>query len=244
MDLKDFTAIQLDRSMLADVVRADSFRVSLTADDNVLEHIEAVRDGATLRIRLASGSYRLREKPRATITLPALERIEVAGASRATIHGFESDGPFHATTSGASTLDGSIKAGTADFEASGASTLKLSGSARASRLHGSGASTLDLTEFAASGEKMTIEADGASKVQLRGSAKAAVLRASGASQLRLADLALDAADIELDGASNALIRVKDLLKYHVHSASHLEYLGEPTITAASKTGTSSVSHRR
>ena len=68
--------------------------------------------------------------------------------------------------------------------------------------------------------------------------------ASGASRLRLADLALDAADIELDGASNAVIRVKDLLKYHVNSASHLEYLGEPTITAASKTGASSVSHRR
>ena len=68
---------------------------------------------------------------------------------------------------------------------------------------------------------------------------------SGASQLRLADLALDAADVELSGASDAVIRVKDLLKYDVNSASHLEYLGEPDDQAgASKTGVSSVSHRR
>ena len=244
VDVRDFTAIQIAHTIQAEVTRADSFQVRLTADDNILDHIEAVREGSTLRIRLAPGRYRLREKPRASITLPALERIEVAGASQATIQGFESDRAFSALTSGASTLDGSIKAGDADFEASGASTLKLSGSARASRLHGSGASTLELTEFAVSGEKLTVEADGASTIRLRGSAKAAVLKASGASQLKLADLALDAADVEVSGASNAVVRVKDLLNYGVSSASHLEYCGDPTIRKARKAGASSVSHRR
>jgi hypothetical protein len=81
-------------------------------------------------------------------------------------------------------------------------------------------------------------------VRLRGAAKAAVLKASGASQLKLADLALDAADVEVSGASNASIRVKDLLNYDVSSASHLEYRGEPAIKKAGKTGASSVSHRR
>ncbi len=91
---------------------------------------------------------------------------------------------------------------------------------------------------------MPIEADGASTVRLRGTAKAAVLKAQGASRLDLAELALDAADVELDGASNAVVRVKDLLNYNVSSASHLEYRGEPTIKRAAKTGASSVSHRR
>ncbi len=71
-----------------------------------------------------------------------------------------------------------------------------------------------------------------------------MLKASGASHLKLADLALDAADVELSGASHAAIRVKDLLNYDVSSASHLEYLGEPTIKRAEKSGASSVSHRR
>jgi eukaryotic-like serine/threonine-protein kinase len=244
VDVKDFTAIQIAATIQAEVTRADAFRVSLTADDNVVERIEAVRDGSTLRIRLAPGRYRLREKLRAAITLPALEGIEVTGASRATVQGFESDRPFRGRASGASTLEGSIKAGDADFEGSGASTIKLGGSARAARLDASGASTVNLADFAVGTEKLMIEASGASTVRLRGTAKAAVLRATGASQLRLADLALDAADIVLEGASNAAIRVKDLLKYDVTSASHLEYLGEPTIKQAKKTGASSVSHRR
>jgi serine/threonine-protein kinase len=244
VDIKDFTAIQVDHAMQADVNRADSFRVSLTADDNILERVQAVRDGATLRIGLAPGSYRFRERPRAAITLPILERIGLSGASRATIRGFESDRPFRASTSGASTLEGSINAGDADLDLDGASTVKLGGSARAARLHAEGASTLELADFTVSGDKLTIEAEGASTVRLRGTARAAVLKAEGASQLKLTDLALDAADIELGGASHASIRVKDLLYYDVSSASHLEYRGEPTIKKASKTGASSVFHLR
>jgi hypothetical protein len=111
-------------------------------------------------------------------------------------------------------------------------------------LDASGASTLNLAEFAVGAEKVMIETSGASTVRLRGTAKAAVLKATGASQLRLADLALDAADIVLEGASNAAIQVKELLRYDVTSASHLEYRGEPTIKQAKKTGASSVSHRQ
>ena len=35
-DLKDFTTIRVERSIAAEVTRADAFGVSLTADDNIL----------------------------------------------------------------------------------------------------------------------------------------------------------------------------------------------------------------
>jgi serine/threonine-protein kinase len=244
VDVKDFTSIRIAQSIQAEVTRADSFRVSLTADDNILERIQAVRDGSTLRIGLAPGRYRLREKPRASITLPVLEQVELSGASRATVQGFESDRPFRALTSGASRLEGSIKAGDVDLDASGASTVKLGGSSRSARLSASGASKLELADWQVVGDTLAIDVNGASSARLRGMAKAAVLKATGASHLRLSDLALDGADVELSGASSAVIRVKDLLRYDVSSASHLEYLGEPTIKAAKKTGASSVSHRQ
>jgi serine/threonine-protein kinase len=244
VDVRDFTSIQIAHAVQADVTRADTFQLRLTADDNIVERVEVVRDGSTLRIRLAPGSYRFREKPRASITLPILEQVELAGASRATVQGFESDRPFRALMSGASALEGSIKAGDTDFDVSGASTVKLRTSARTARLHASGASTLELADLAVSGEILTIAVDGASMVRLGGSATAAVLKAEGASHLDLTGLALDAADVELSGASGATIRVKDLLNYNVSSASHLKYQGEPTIKKAEKTGASSVSHRR
>ena len=107
----------------------------------------------------------------------------------------------------------------------------------------SGASRLELADWQVNGEKLTIDLSGASSARLRGSARAAVLKAEGASHLYLADLALEAADVMLGGASNATVRVKSLLNYELSSASRLEYLGEPTIGKARRTGTSSVSHR-
>jgi serine/threonine-protein kinase len=245
-ELADFIGIEVGNTFQATVTRADRFAVSVTADDNVLEHVLVDKDGKSLRVRLEGGrNYRLgRDTLKLAVTLPVLEAIEVSGSSRARVVGFDSDRPFRLRAIGVSSVAGSIKAGDADFALEGASTVKLQGSARVAKLNASGASTLELADFVVTGDKMTAEADGASTLRLGGSARAAVLKASGASHLELADLALDAADVELSGASDAAVRVKDLLNYDISSASHLEYLGEPTIQRAEKSGASSVSHRR
>ncbi len=243
VDLKDFTGIRLASAMRAEVTRADAFQVRITADDNILDHVRAVRDGSTLKLDLAPGSYRFREPPRVSIAMPALEMIDLSGASRATVQGFESDRPFRALTGGASTLEGSIKAGTIDVNADGASTLKLRGSAKGAQVSASGASTLDLSGFSVAADRLPIEANGASTVRLQGTGRIAAIKADGASNLDLSQLALDAADVEVSGASTARIRVKDLLNYDVSSASHLDYIGEPEIKRAHKDGVSSVTHR-
>jgi serine/threonine-protein kinase len=243
VDVKDFTAIKVEHSLRAEVTRGDAFQVRMTADDNILDRIEAVREGSTLRIGLARGNYRLQARPVVSISLPILEGIELSGASRATIQGFASDRPFHLHTSGASQLEGSIRAGDVDFDISGASKLKLEGSARGARILASGASKLDLAGWQVNGEKLIIDVSGATSARLSGSARAATLKAEGASQLQLADLALEAADVVVGGASTVTVRVKSLLNYDVSSVSTLVYHGEPTIGQAKKTGRSSVSHR-
>ena len=244
VDIKDFSAIRIERLIDADVTRGESFKVTLTADDNILEHIEAIREGSTLRLSLAQGNYRLAEPPRASIMLPALDELDVAGAARATVQGFASDGPFRARVSGASTVAGSIRAGDVAFNISGASTLKLGGSGRGANLLASGASRFELAGFDLNGEKLMIDISGASSARFRGSARAAVLKAEGASHLHLADLTLEAADVVLSGASQATVQVKSLLSYDLSSASRLEYRGEPTVSKAKKSGASSVSHRK
>ena len=166
---------------IADAGRSDPGRRlpdRLTADDNILEHIQAVRDGTTLKIGLP------RELP--------VPRAAPARRSRCRLSsGSDWPGPpgrrsrasnrtaVPCATSDASTLEGSIKAGDDRLRGQRRQHPQLSGSARASRLHASGASTLDLTDFAASGEKLTIEANGASTVQLRGPAGGRRARARG-----------------------------------------------------------------
>ncbi len=246
VEIADFTGVEIANTFQATIRRADRFEVSVTADDNVIEHVTVEKDGPRLRVGLEKGrSYRLRPNTlKLEVAMPALEALDASGASRARVEGFESDRPFRAELSGASHLEGSIHAGDIEVELSGASNAKWQGSARVAQLHASGASTLDLADFAVTGDNLTVEANGASTVRLGGSARAAVLKASGASQLKLADLALDAAEVELSGASNASIQVKERLNYDVNSASHLDYRGEPTIHQAETSGASSVSHRR
>jgi hypothetical protein len=242
--LNDFTAVQIEGPFAADITRAESFQVSLTADDNIVGLIEAVKEGPSLRIRLPRGSYHFREKLRASIAMPVLEGTVLTGTARATIQGFDSDRSFRTRISGASKLEGSIRAGDLDFEISGASKLTLRGSARGARISASGASHLELADFTVKSETLLLDLSGASQTQLRGSAKAAVLRAQGASQLALADLTVEGADIVLGGASNATVHVTGLLNYDLSSASSLEYLGDPSIGKSKRTGASRISHRQ
>src|SRR5262249_42976679 len=156
------------------------FRVSLTADDNVLEFLEAVKEGETLRVGLKARGKSFRPSQvglKASITLPALESIGANGASKVTIDGFASDKPFRALASGASRLEGSLKAGAIDIHASGGSTVTLRGSAKDAKILASGASMLSLSDFTLAAEKLIVDASGAVHVALRGSAKVAALRA-------------------------------------------------------------------
>ena len=243
-NLADFTAVEIRQPFRASVTRAGRFAVSVTADDNVIDHVEVAKEGARLRVGLENGpNYRLGPDPlKLAITLPVLEDIDLAGAAHATIQGFDSDRSLHALVHGASTLEGSIRAGDIRLDARGASSVTLSGSAHDARLLAHGASKLELADWQVKGEKLTIDVHGASSVRMRGAARAATLKAEGASHLHLSDLTLEAADVVLTGASDAKIRVKSLLNYDLSSASRLEYLGEPTIGKAKKSGASSVSH--
>jgi serine/threonine-protein kinase len=244
-NLEGYSAVAISHAFRADVRRSDRFSVSVTADDNVLEHVLVELHGQNLSVRLQDGlTYRLKpDSLKADITLPHLEEMDVAGSARVEIQGFDSDRPFRSRASGASRLNGSIRAGDVDLAASGASTMALRGRARDGRLAASGASTMELDGLELKGEKLTAEAHGASSVRARGSARAAVLQVRGASRIVLPDMQLESADVVLDGASSATLRVTGLLNFDVGAASRLVYHGDPKIGKAKKTGASSVSHR-
>ena len=125
---------------------------------------------------------------------------------------------------------------------SGASTgtvseFKLS---KPATLDVSGASTLNGSFDA---DQIDVHASGASKANLKGNASTANLKADGASTLNLVDFSLDSASVNLSGASNARISVKNKLDYNLSGASHLTYDGSPTIGRSSSNGASSVAKK-
>jgi serine/threonine-protein kinase len=146
-DVSGFTGVKIESTFRAEIIKGEGFKVITSADDNILEHLRVVKEGAMLRVGLEKGSYQLKTPLKAEITLPALEDLGVSGASKSSVTGFRSDAKFRVDVSGASSLDGTINAGDADIQVSGASTVALSGSAKASHLKASGASHIKLAEF-------------------------------------------------------------------------------------------------
>ena len=221
-DFADFTRLEISNAFQVEVVPSASFSVVITADDNLSEFIRVSRSGRLLRIRLRSGvSYRSITAV-ARVEMPALAGLDLSGASRGTVTGFQSSDDVDFRVSGASTLRlVDVTAGDAALALSGASNV-------------SGDLTAGDIEF---------EVSGASRVDLTGSAADTMVRASGASRVELPDLPSRDADVRLSGASRATVRLDGRLSVNISGASHLEYIGQPTLGTITISGASTLNGR-
>ncbi len=221
MDFSGFTRIEAGSAFEARIAQSDSYRVSITADDNLFEHIQVSQAGETLKVGLKPTLGYVSGTLRAEITMPALTRLDMSGATRGTVEGFSSPEDFDLDLSGASSLDMSdMAAGDIQFDLSGAS--RVGGDIMAS-----GDGQFDLS--------------GASKVELAGSATDIVIEASGASGVELAGFPVNNANVKLSGASQATVNLDGRLDADLSGASRLSYTGEPTLGNISTSGGSTVS---
>ena len=83
-DFTGFSEIELGHAFEATITPGDTYAVSVTVDDNLLEHLVVEQDGARLRIGLEQDQLVTRATLRAEITLPALTLLDVSGATPAT----------------------------------------------------------------------------------------------------------------------------------------------------------------
>jgi ribosomal protein L31 len=89
----------------------------------------------------------------------------------------------------------------------------------------------------------TFDLSGASQATLSGSAHNVSVEASGASHANLSDFPMDDADINVSGASSAVVNVSGVLNADASGASHVFYTGEPTMGDVDTSGASTVERR-
>ncbi|MDI7274484.1 MAG: head GIN domain-containing protein [Anaerolineae bacterium] len=147
LDLSGFSRIEAGTAFQLDISRADSFSVTITADDNVIDDVEVGTADGTLRLRLRPGASVIRATLRARITMPGLRALSLSGAAGATLTGFSSDESLDLDVSGASDLRGDARAGDTRLTISGAGQVDLDGGGRSLSIQGSGASSADLLEY-------------------------------------------------------------------------------------------------
>jgi serine/threonine-protein kinase len=245
--LKDFKAVEIRGPFELELKQDKEFKVAVTADDNLFEHLQVEKEGNKLIVGFKGKNISLRltrDNPlKVAVSLPDLSELKLNGAARARAEGFKADHPVALQLNGASQLAGSLKGNELTVDINGASSIKLAGSGKNIRLKANGASKLKMADFDASGKTLIVNVNGASTVTLKGAVTAAVLKVGGASHLDLSKATLAAADVTVDSASHASVRVTEKLDYSLSGASHLDYSGDPTIGKSEKHGASHANHK-
>ena len=218
-EFADFTNINASSAFTISVSQSDSYRVSITANENLLDYLDVRQGGKTLYIGLKRANY-TNIRPKATITLPELLSLGLSSASKGSVSGFSSSNPLELDVSGASSL--TIEAVTA-----GGTECNISGASCVSGVMEAGDCDFDLS--------------GASTIELEGSGSDAHIDASGASEVELADFHINNAEVSLSGSSEATLNLSGRLDANLSGYSHIKYLGKPTLGSIKTFGSSTVS---
>lgn len=178
-DLSGFTGVDIGSAFRGEVKRGDNWHVVVTADDNVIDCVRVTLEEKTLRVRV-EGFRVAPTQLRVDVTMPTIEALAVGGASHIALGGFDPVPAFAALLTGASHLNGEIRAEATTVNASGASKVELRGEASSLMLTASGASHAGLAELPVATADVTLS--GASHAAIN-AAQRIDLRASGASHL-------------------------------------------------------------
>jgi Putative auto-transporter adhesin, head GIN domain len=158
-ELSGFSKIYASGAVNVEISFQKDFSVEVEADDNLLENIKTVVDGDTLKI-YNKGRMSTRNPINVRITMPAIEGLDVSGASKANVS--------------------NVSAESLEIQASGASKIKMTGEVKILNVDVSGASKIDAENLKV--ENADVDASGASSVfvSVSGQLKA---DASGASRI-------------------------------------------------------------
>jgi hypothetical protein len=152
-----FTRLTVGNGAIVDIARADSYQVLVTADDNVLEYVDANVAGDNLRVQLRTGNYR-NITLRVSVRMPALRGLTLWGGAQARITGFRSGDPFRLDASGGSSLYGDLQAGDTTLNLSGGSSVTLRGAGQRLTITCGDGSSASLSDYAVGDARLTANA--------------------------------------------------------------------------------------
>jgi len=189
-----FDKADISYSFDVNISQGESFSVVIRADDNLVEHLQVVKEGSTLKIGLKPNSPDIRSATlTAEITMPELTGLDLSGSSHATITGFKSAQALVVDAAGASHLQGDIEAATVSFNLGGSSEVILTGSAQNLIIEeASGSSDVNLTDFPVI--DASVKAGGKSQVTVNVSGGLDVDASNGAKVYYLGDPTLGTID--------------------------------------------------
>lgn len=177
-DLTDLAELVIRSAFQAKISRADSFRVSVTIDDNLERYVKVEKRGTLLDVGIDGVVPIHRATLEVTITLPDLHSLDVSGASTVEMTGIVSPSRFDLTVSGASKVLGDLEAPGCKLRVSGASTVTLKGQGGDADIEVSGASRARLEDLTLADARVKATGASSAHVTLSGRLDASASSAS------------------------------------------------------------------
>ncbi len=160
-----FKSVEFGSNFIVSIKHGDKTSVDIYSNDQKeLDNIEAKVKGTTLELEYDDPFRDHDSEVHIYIVTNSLESLDISGAAKVKILGFENLNDFNIELSGASQVALEIITKVLDINASGASQLIVKGSAPAMRANLSGASQLDAKGLQV--DKADVEAHGASVAKL------------------------------------------------------------------------------
>lgn len=190
-----FDKLDISHAFEVNIIQGESFSVVIRVDDNLVEHLNVVKEGSTLVIGLRPNrDYTIRNATmEAEVTMPELTELDLSSGSQASITRFESTKDLSLDLSSGSSVQGDIEAGDISIDLASGSEMTFTGSGGDMNIDASSRSELDLSQFGV--ENAIVDASSESMVTVNASGRLDVDASSGSKVYYLGDPTLGEIDI-------------------------------------------------
>lgn len=143
----DFDSLNVQGAFNLEITQAESFKVTIITDENLVSRILISRTDKTLKIKIEAPATFFPTSLKLKIAMPQILELNLSGGAKASLAGFKSTSNFNLVLKDASFLSGNLEAGATNFYLSDASQVILQGKATTLELESAGAGKLDLGDF-------------------------------------------------------------------------------------------------
>ncbi|PSR53304.1 hypothetical protein AHMF7605_07055 [Adhaeribacter arboris] len=166
-DFKDFDAITVGGAYHARIKKGDEFSVRARGDQEGISNLRADQSGNTIEFKSNESFWDFTKNDRGNvlieITLPTLDKVELSGAVKSEISGFDEDN-VRISQSGAVQTSVALKTDRLELDLSGAAKATLTGQTNDLKISASGACSVQANNFRT--KTADLDLSGASKANV------------------------------------------------------------------------------
>lgn len=182
-EVSNFNELSISSAFIVELSVGSTESLEIEAEDRYMEDIiTEVRNGRlTIKIRDSRNTRRMRDSPRAYLTVTSLEMIDLSGAVKLTTFDPLKGDRLRVNMSGASVAKLEVEVDDLKIEASGASEIKIEGSTKTQSFRSSGATNYSAYDLESEYADIRLSGAGSARVTV---SQELDVRASGASDVR------------------------------------------------------------